>query len=133
MKTKTCLSALILLLGGACAPGRATWSADGAGGAQARLRRRAGKALQAGIAAYNDGRIDGAREHLESVLSETEQSPLGYIRAAAHFYLAAVAWDLGEADKTTHHLERCRRSDPAYEPNWIFISPSLRERFDDLR
>ena len=97
------------------------------------LRRNAGTHLERGIKAYNDGRIERARSWLEMVLGETKDSPLAYTRAAAHFYLAAIAWDLGEKDRTEVHLRRCRYTDPTYEPDWTFISPRLRKRFESLK
>lgn len=130
MRTGTRRVALLAFLVGGCMPSEtADYSPERA---RESLRRRAGRLLQQGISEYNDGRNARAREHLESVLKETKDSPLAYIRAAAHFYLAAVAWDLGDGDRTSYHLKLCRHIDPAYEPDWTFISPSLRERFESL-
>ncbi len=131
MRNGTCSVALIAFLAGGCLPaGPAEHPSEEVG---RRLRRRIGKVLEAGIRAYNDGKIVRAREQLESVLRGTKDSSLAYIRAAAHFYLAAVAWDLGEKDRTTHHLKLCRHVDPAYAPDWTFISPGLREHFGSFK
>ena len=97
------------------------------------LRRRAGRLLEQGIKAYNDGRIKRARTCFETVWRQTKDNALSYIRAAAHFYLAAVAWDLGDKDKTKYHLDLCRHTDPTYEPDWTFLSPRLRKRFESLK
>jgi hypothetical protein len=113
-----------------------------------KLRGPAAGALEAGIRAYNDGRIAEARKHLESALRETRgssraspgstagvaRSGLTRIRAEAYFYLAAVSWDLGEKHRTTYLLKLCRHTDPTYEPtDWEFISPGLRKRFESLK
>jgi hypothetical protein len=97
------------------------------------LRRKAGRTLHGGIAAYNAGDVFGARRAMEEVLAETKDTELAFIRAAGHFYLAAVAWDLGEEEGTRLHLDRCRRADPGYEPDWTFISPGLRRRFESAQ
>jgi hypothetical protein len=94
------------------------------------LRRKAGRTLHEGIAAYNVGDVLGARRAMEEVLRETRGTELAFIRAAAHFYLAAVAWDLGEEEGTLFHLGHCRRTDSGYEADWTFISPGLRRRFE---
>ena len=91
-----------------------------------KLRRLAGKTLQAAIRAYNEGRIERARSYLDLVLSRTRESGLARIKATVHFYLGAVAWDLGDKDRMRLHVRLCRHIDPAYEPDWTFISPSLR-------
>ena len=119
-----------LLVGGCLPPGSAEPSPHEA---QERLRRDAARLLKQGVKAYNHGRNARAGESLESALKETRDSPLAYIRAAAHFYLAALAWDLGDRDRTSYHLKLCRHADPAYRPDWTFISPSLREQFESLR
>ena len=121
---------LALLAGGCLPPDLADRSPIGA---QKRLRRRAGRALQAGIRAYNQGKIVKAQEYLESVLKETKDSSLAYIRAGAHFYLAAIAWDMGQREKTSFRLKLCHHADPGYAPDWTFISPGLRRRFESLK
>ena len=162
MKPGACCVALISLAAGGCPPrprafgsGQITARSKSSGRADhvsrespAGHRGRAAKALRAGIKAYNDGRIAEARERLESALRETKgssraapgstggvaRSGLTRIRAEAHFYLAAVAWDLGESDRTTYHLGLCRHVDPSYEPaDWTCISPGLRKRFESLK
>jgi hypothetical protein len=97
------------------------------------LRRLAARSLQAAVVAYNDGRIQLARELLESILDCTGASDLARIKAAAHFYLGAVEWDLGNRERTEFHISVCRRIDPAYEPDWVFISPVLRRYFESLK
>ena len=131
MTKGTLRAALIALLAGGCLP--RVPSAPSPRETRERLRRDAGRMLKQGIRAYNEGRNARARESLESVLKETKDSPLAYIRAAAHFYLAALAWDLGDRERTTYHLKLCRHADPAYEPDWTFISPSLRVQFESSR
>jgi len=162
MKSGACCVALISLAAGGCPPsprasdpGPTTAHSEGPGRAEhvsrkspTGDRRRATRALAAGIKAYNDGRIAEAREHLGSALRETRgssraapgstggvaRSGLVRIRAEAHFYLAAVAWDLGEKDRITYHLKLCRHVDPSYEPSdWTCISPGLRKRFESLK
>ena len=164
MKPGACCVALISLAAGGCPPRPGTFSSGQiaslsktsgraehvSGESSAGSRRRATKALKAGIRAYNEGRIAEAREHLQSALRETRgtsraapgstggagRSDLIRIRAEAHFYLAAVAWDLGESEivLTMYHLKLCRHVDPSYEPaDWACISPGLRKRFEALK
>jgi hypothetical protein len=159
MKSGACWVALISLAAGGCPPppqaadpGQTTTRSEDPGRAvhvtrkpPTGNRRRAAKALGAGIKAYNDGRIAEAREHLASALRETRgisraapdstdgaaRSGLARIRAETHFYLAAVAWDLREKALITYHLKLCRHVDPSYEPeDWTCISPGLRKRFE---
>ncbi len=103
--------------------------------------------LRAGIASYNDGKPRQARAFLQSAIERTETmgaeatgitrdidlAIADSIRAAAHFYLAAAAWDLGDSRLVDHHLRQCRAFKPDYEPDWKFIAPQIRTRFDDLR
>ncbi len=162
MKPGACCVVLISLAAGGCPPpprasdlGQTTARSEGPGRAEhvsrkspTGDRRRAARALGAGIKAYNDGRIAEAREHLASALRETRgisraapsstggaaRSGLTRIRAETHFYLAAVAWDLREKVLITYHLRLCRHVDPSYEPaDWTCISPGLRKRFEALK
>lgn len=128
--TKGLRLALVVLLAGGCVPPVSEELSPQE--TQERLRRNAGKLLELGIRAYNEGRNSRAREGLEMILKDTRDSPLAFIRAAAHFYLAALAWDLGDDDRTSYHLKLCRHTDPGYRPDWTFISPSLREKFESL-
>ncbi len=88
--------------------------------------------LVAGINAYNDGNTTKARKTLKSVLATTEHQNLPRVRAVAHFYLAAVAWDYGNKRETDEHLQQCRFLQPGYEPDWTFLAPSLRKRYEAL-
>lgn len=162
MKPGACWLVLISLAAVGCPPGPGTFSSVQIASpsktsgrpehvpreSPAVRSRRAEKALRAGIRAYNDGKIAEARERLQSALSEARatsraepgssggaaRSGLTRIRAEAHFYLAAVAWDLGEKDRITYHLRLCRHVDPSYEPaDWTCISPGLRKRFESLK
>ncbi len=89
--------------------------------------------LASGINAYNDGNPTGAKKTLESVLELTKDQNLPDIRAAAHFYLAAVAWDFGSKKKTDGHLRQCRSVQPDYQPDWTFFAPGLRKRYEALQ
>ena len=88
--------------------------------------------LVSGINAYNDGNTTEAKKTLESVLATTEHQNLPRVRAVAHFYLAAVAWDFGDKRETNEHLRQCRFLQPGYEPDWTFLAPSLRKRYEAL-
>lgn len=89
--------------------------------------------LEAGVAAYNDGDTTAARENLKAVLQATRDKPMPAETARAHFYLAAVAWDLGDAKGTDRHLRACRSLQPEFEPDWTFLAPALRERYESLK
>lgn len=146
MRTASYAIGLILLTAPGCPqPGSGERSSTRS---RVKLHGPAAGALRVGIGAYNDGRIAEARKHLESALRETRgasragpgsanavtRSGHTRIRAEAYFYLAAVAWDLGEKHKTMYLLKLCRHTDPTYEPtDWEFISPGLRKRFEALK
>jgi hypothetical protein len=85
-----------------------------------------------GIEAYNNGDIATAKANLEAVLRATREKPMKSTRARAHFYLAAVAWDVGDVRKTDDHLLQCRRLQPLFEPDWTFIAPGLRKHYQNL-
>jgi len=88
--------------------------------------------LQWGIVSYNSGNIDEAKTSLEKVVKLTKGRNAPNIRAEAHLYLAAVAWDLGQEDATDRYLSECRSINPHFKPDWTFFSPSLRKRFESL-
>jgi Tfp pilus assembly protein PilF len=88
--------------------------------------------LQWGIVSYNSGNIDEAKTTLTKVLKLTKGRNAPNIRAEAHLYLAAVAWDLGQEDVTDRYLRECRSINPHFKPDWTFFSPSLRKRFEAL-
>jgi Tfp pilus assembly protein PilF len=121
------LALLSLLACGCLLPGR-----EGSSPARTvkQVHKQARRLLWAGITAYNNGNTIRARDSLDSVLEKTRGHALPDIQAAAHFYLAAAAWDLGDKKKTDRHLQQCRTIKPTYRPDWTFIAPSLRRRFE---
>jgi len=91
------------------------------------------KMLEWGIKEFNAGTTLEARVTLESVIEATEARELAELRAVAHFYLAAVAWDFEETTQTDLHLRQCLNLRPNYQPDWTFLSSGLRQRFENLR
>ena len=90
--------------------------------------------IKSGIAAYNNGDTVAAKADLEAALEATQDQPLMEdLQARAHFYLAAVAWDVGNVKKTDEHLRQCRSIQPLFEPDWTFVAPGLRKRYNNVR
>ncbi len=123
---------LVPVLIAACVP-TSSGGGDSERGMRA-LSRRAGALLRRAVAEYNRCRPAEARGLLAAVLAEAEGASAGgefaRIRAKAHFYLGAGAWDMGEAATTDSHFAASRRIDPAFEPDWKYISPGLRGRYE---
>ena len=86
--------------------------------------------VEAGIEAYNNGDIAAAKSHLEAALRSPRAKSLKNTRAQVHFYLAAVAWDVGNERKTDDHLRQCLSLQPQFEPDWTFFAPGLRKRYE---
>ncbi len=89
--------------------------------------------VKAGVAAYNNGDIGAAKSHLEAVLKTPRAKSMTTTRARVHFYLAAVAWDVGNVEKTDDHLHQCLSLQPQFEPDWTFFAPGLRKRFEGVK
>ncbi len=89
--------------------------------------------LEWGIKEFNAGTVSEAKVTLESVIEATAARELAEIRAVAHFYLAAVAWDFEETAATDLHLRQCLNLRPNYQPDWTFLSSGLRQRYETLR
>ena len=89
--------------------------------------------VEAGIEAYNNGDITAAKSHLEAALRSPRAKSLKTTRARVQFYLAAVAWDVGDVKKTDVHLHRCLSLQPRFEPNWTFFAPGLRKRYEEAK
>ena len=89
--------------------------------------------VEAGIEAYNNGDIVVAKSHLEAALRTPRAKELKTTRARVHFYLAAVAWDVGNAKKTDKHLHQCLSLQPRFEPVWTFFAPGLRKRYESAK
>lgn len=91
-----------------------------------------GGLVEVGIEAYNNGDIATAKTSMEAVLQATRDKPMKSTRARAHFYLAALAWDVGDVKKTNDHIRQCRLLQPLFEPDWTFIAPGLRKHYENL-
>ncbi len=89
--------------------------------------------LRWSIDQFNAGHTDAARESLESVIEATPGPDHADTVAAAHFYLAAVFWDLGESRKSSRHMRRCISLQPNYLPDWKYFAPSLRKRYEHFK
>ena len=84
------------------------------------------------IVEFNAGRTGPAKKTLELVVEAASRSA-PETQAVAHFYLAAVYWDLGAAGMANRHLKQCVSLRPDYQPDWKFIAPSLRKRYEALQ
>ncbi len=89
--------------------------------------------VEAGIEAYNNGDIIAAKSHLEAALRTPRAKSLKTTRARVQFYLAAVAWDVGNVKKTDDHLQQCLSLQPRFEPVWTFFAPGLRKRYESAK